>query len=71
MTHGLKEGEHKLCRACRHPLTPDDFASPRFEAGVSCPQCYETRTEEDRERFRQRQLQMDLARKRGEKHLGN
>jgi UPF0176 protein len=71
VTHGLKEGDHKLCRACRHPLTPDDFASPRFEAGVSCPQCYDTRTEEDRERFRQRQLQMDLARKRGEKHLGN
>lgn len=68
--HGLEEGEHRLCRACRHPLTAEDIASPLFEAGVSCPHCHATRSEEDRLRFRQRQKQMDLARKRGERHLG-
>ncbi|MCW5708484.1 rhodanese-related sulfurtransferase [Shinella sp.] len=68
--HGLKEGEHKLCRACRHPLTAEEIASPLYEAGVSCPHCHATRSEEDRLRFRQRQMQMDLARKRGERHLG-
>lgn len=68
--HGLEEGEHKLCRACRHPLTAEEIASPLYEAGVSCPHCHATRSEEDRLRFRQRQMQMDLARKRGERHLG-
>ena len=68
--HGLEEGEHRLCRACRHPLTAEDAASPLYEAGVSCPHCHATRSEEDRMRFRQRQKQMDLARKRGERHLG-
>ncbi|MCJ8150457.1 oxygen-dependent tRNA uridine(34) hydroxylase TrhO [Shinella sedimenti] len=68
--HGLEEGEHRLCRACRHPLTPDDIASPLYEAGVSCPHCHDTRSEDDRLRFRQRQKQMDLARQRGERHLG-
>ena len=68
--HGLEEGEHKLCRACRHPLTAEEITSPLFEAGVSCPHCHATRSEEDRLRFRQRQKQMDLARKRGERHLG-
>lgn len=71
VTHGLQEGEHTLCRACRQPLTAEDVTAPTFEAGVSCPHCFETRSDEDRARFRQRQKQMDLARKRGEKHLGS
>ena len=70
VTHGLEEGEHKLCRACRHPLTSEEITSPLYEAGVSCPHCHATRSEEDRLRFRQRQKQMDLARQRGERHLG-
>jgi UPF0176 protein len=70
VTHGLEEGEHKLCRACRHPLTPEVTASPLFEAGVSCPHCYEERTEHDRMRFRERQKQMVLARTRGQRHMG-
>jgi UPF0176 protein len=68
--HGLEEGEHKLCRACRHPLTAEEITSPLYEAGVSCPHCHAARSEDDRLRFRQRQKQMDLARKRGERHLG-
>lgn len=71
VTHGLKEGEHKLCHACREPLTAEDRASPKFEDGVSCPHCFETRSEDDRERYRQRQRQIELARKRGQKHLGS
>ncbi|SIQ13939.1 UPF0176 protein [Rhizobium sp. RU35A] len=71
VTHGLKEGDHKLCHACREPLTVEDRASPEFEEGVSCPHCFDKRSEEDRERYRQRQRQIELARKRGETHLGS
>ncbi len=71
VTHGLKEGNHKLCHACREPLTPEHRASPLFEEGVCCPNCYDTRTEADRDRYRQRQKQIALAKKRGEKHLGS
>ena len=71
VTHGLKEGDHKLCHACREPLTPEHRASPLFEEGVCCPNCYDTRTEADRDRYRQRQKQIALAKKRGEKHLGS
>ena len=70
VTHGLKEGEHALCNACRHPLTQAELASPKYEKGVSCDYCYEVKTPEDKVRYRQRQRQMDLARKRGVKHLG-
>ncbi|WP_099865492.1 oxygen-dependent tRNA uridine(34) hydroxylase TrhO [Pararhizobium haloflavum] len=69
--HGLKQGELLLCRACRHPLTTEDRASERFEAGVSCPHCFDHRTEDDRRRFRERERQIALAKKRGERHLGD
>ncbi|WP_313612095.1 rhodanese-related sulfurtransferase [Agrobacterium sp.] len=70
VTHGLAEGNHQLCHACRNPITEEVRLSPMFEEGVSCPGCYEDRTEEDRERFRERQQQIMLAKKRGQKHIG-
>lgn len=69
--HGLEPGEHQLCRACRMPLTAEDLKSDLYEEGVSCVHCHETRTDEDRARFRQRQHQIMLAKARGEKHLGD
>nr|WP_105421710.1 rhodanese-related sulfurtransferase [Neorhizobium sp. T25_27] len=68
--HGLKEGNHKLCHACRSPITAEEVTSPHYEEGVSCSTCYPTRTEEDRDRYRQRQLQISLAKKRGVRHIG-
>jgi UPF0176 protein len=69
--HGLKPGEHELCRACRMPLTRDDLASEFYEEGVSCVHCHASRSEDDRGRFRERQHQIALAKIRGEKHLGD
>lgn len=68
--HGLKEGSHKLCHACRNPITAEEVTSPRYEEGVSCSHCYDSRTEDDRLRYRQRQLQIALAKTRGHKHIG-
>jgi UPF0176 protein len=70
VTHGLAEGEHALCRACRRPLTAENRASPLFEDGVSCPHCHGERSETDRERYRERQRQMQLAERRGARHIG-
>ncbi|MFP5077127.1 rhodanese-related sulfurtransferase [Rhizobium sp. YIM 134829] len=71
VTHGLAEGEHSLCHACRQPLTAEDRASPLHEEGVACVHCHDSRSEEDRRRYRQRQHQMQLARARGTRHLGS
>lgn len=68
--HGLVEGDAKLCRACRHPLTMDDRASPLFLAGVSCPHCHEARSDADRARYAERQRQVALAERRGAAHIG-
>lgn len=67
--HGLKEGPHHLCHACRRPILPADLERPEFESGVSCHQCVDETSERDKERFRERQKQMVLARQRGEQHI--
>ncbi|MFY0659391.1 MAG: rhodanese-related sulfurtransferase [Shimia sp.] len=67
--HGLKEGPHLLCHACRRPILPADQERPEYEAGVSCHQCVDEYSEGDKERFRERQKQMTLARQRGEQHI--
>jgi UPF0176 protein len=69
--HNLEPGDYTLCRACRHPLTAEETRSDAFVEGVSCPHCIGDRTDEDRARFAERQRQIGLAKKRGEKHLGN
>ncbi|AZN96181.1 rhodanese-related sulfurtransferase [Mesorhizobium sp. M9A.F.Ca.ET.002.03.1.2] len=71
VSHGLVEGEAELCRACRHPLTGQDLKSPKYAAGVSCPHCFETRSDEDRARYAERQRQVELARAQGRgPHIG-
>lgn len=57
--HGLRQGEHTLCHACRRPLAPEDRARPDYEEGVSCHRCIGEYTEADRIRFRERQRQAD------------
>lgn len=68
--HGLAQGTHGLCRACRRPLTEADCRHAEYEEGVSCPACREEFGDDDRARFRERQRQSDLARSRGGSHLG-
>ena len=68
--HGLTEGPHILCHACRRPLLPKDRAHPDFEEGVACHHCADETSEIDKARFRERQRQIRLAAQRGERHLG-
>ena len=68
--HGLEEGKYDLCHACRMPLAPEDFDHPAFEKGVSCHQCIDTTDEDRKERFRERQRQVELAKTRGKHHIG-
>lgn len=69
--HGLKVGPHQLCHACRRPLFPEDVKKAEFTVGVSCHQCIDETSEADKDRFRERQKQIELARKRGDDHFGS
>lgn len=68
--HGLVEGPHKLCHACRRPILPEDVKRPEYEHGVSCHRCIDETSDQDKARFRERQKQINLARARGHSHLG-
>jgi len=68
--HGLREGPHLLCHACRRPILPEDRSRSEYEHGVSCHQCANETADSDKDRFRERQRQIDLAKNRGERHLG-
>ena len=37
--HGLVVGDNTLCRACGHPVTPEDRRLPSYQEGVSCARC--------------------------------
>jgi UPF0176 protein len=64
VVHGLHEGDAQLCRACRQPVTAAERQSPLFVDGISCHRCHDTRTDEDRARYAERQRQVELAKKR-------
>lgn len=68
--HGLKLGEHDLCRSCRHPISEEDKQSPRYVEGVSCPRCFDQKSEARKSGLKERQKQMELAKKRNQLHVG-
>ena len=68
--HNLAVGDFDQCYACRHPLSPTEMLSAQYTAGISCPYCYDTLTEEKRASLTERQKQVILAKQRGETHIG-
>ncbi len=68
--HGLKESDYDQCYACRYPITDEEKLHPLYVKGVSCPRCHNKMSEDQRERFAERQKQIELAKKRGEVHIG-
>ena len=70
VTHGLNEGKYDQCYACRHPLSPDEMNSSHYIKGISCPYCYNKLTNEKKSSVIERQKQIELAKLRGEDHIG-
>lgn len=70
VTNDLKPGSYSLCYACRYPLSEEDCQSDKYEAGLSCPHCYDQLTDRQKQSNRERRKQMELAKKRNVKHIG-
>ena len=70
VNHELQKGKYALCHACRHPLSETDLESNSYHPGISCPHCITKTTNEQKNRFAERQKQIKLARERGQKHIG-
>ncbi|UPQ90097.1 rhodanese-related sulfurtransferase [Vibrio sinaloensis] len=70
VNHQLEKSGYEMCNACRLPITEEDMASDAYEKGVSCPKCIDKHTDEQKARFREREKQVQLAKQRGETHVG-
>ena len=68
--HHLEKGQYDQCYGCRHPITEDDKKSEKYVKGVCCPGCFDQLTDDQKARFAERQKQVELARARGEEHVG-
>tara|TARA_B100000131_G_scaffold23644_1_gene22753 strand:+ start:660 stop:1559 length:900 start_codon:yes stop_codon:yes gene_type:complete len=67
--HGLFPGSFSMCSGCRKPISKKDKKSKKYEEGVSCPNCHDILTNSQKERFRMRQKQINLAKKQGKSHI--
>ncbi len=70
VNHQLGKGLYEQCNACRMPITETDKAGEKYQPGISCPHCYDKITKEQKLRFMEREKQMQLAKQRGEAHIG-
>ena len=68
--HQLEKGAYDQCHACRLPITKEEQTSEKFLEGISCPHCFDTHTLDQRQRYEERQRQMELSKERGEAHIG-
>lgn len=71
VNHDLQKSEYDQCYACRLPITESDKQTEYYEAGVSCPKCYGTHSEQQLARFREREKQVQLAKANNQEHVGS
>ena len=71
VNHELEKGSYDQCHACRLPITEADKQHEHYVKGVSCPRCFADLSPEQKEAFKERQKQIELAVLRGEQHLGS
>ncbi len=71
VNHNLEKGQYDQCYACRYPITEDEKNSEQYQQGVSCPHCYDKVTAKQRQRFLEREKQVQMSKQRGEEHIGS
>jgi UPF0176 protein len=62
----LAPGSYAQCYACRRPLSEADRESPLYEIGVSCPNCHGKHSAVKIAGLKERQRQIDMAKRRKE-----
>ena len=68
--HGLVEGNYSMCHACRMPIDDNDIYKWSATITGPDPNCYDLHSDERKQRFTERQKQINLAKQRNEKHIG-
>lgn len=63
--HGLVEGDYELCRSCGSAVSADEQKTEKYEAGLTCPHCYDNISKLRLSRSQERNKQIELAKQRG------
>jgi len=50
--HQLEKGSYDQCHACRLPITEEDKQSEKYQQGVSCPSCFDKKSDKQRTTWR-------------------
>jgi len=66
----LEKGKYNQCYACRYPLTKQEMISKLYVEGVSCPKCFDLKSDKQKRKYKERQKQINIAKKKGIKHIG-
>ena len=67
----LEKGLYSQCFACRSAISSVDTKSKYFKPGVSCPKCFKEKSKKQKTRYQERYRQMQIAKKKGIKHIGS
>jgi len=71
VNHQLEKGQYDQCHGCRLPITEEDKKSDKYMQGVSCHQCHDSLSEQQKLRFLEREKQIRLSQERGQAHIGS
>lgn len=71
VNHDLEKGQYDQCNACRMPITKQEKQLDSYVQGVSCLHCIDSISDSQRQRFIERERQVQLAKQRGEAHIGS
>ena len=69
LKHGLVQGTYSICGGCRQPISTKDKKSKKYEEGVTCPNCIDKLSKNQKSRFRMRQSQIYKAKQSGKKYI--
>ncbi len=68
--HNLELGHYEMCFACRMPISSTDKMHKYFVQGESCHHCFKSSNNKQKKRFKERQKQIELSRKKKQLHIG-
>ena len=67
LNHELKKGSYSICHACGMPISTEDKDKEEYIEGIQCHYCINQFTDKDRERFEERQKQINTLKDKNQK----
>ena len=66
----LKLGNYDMCFACRMPINEEDKKHRFFVQGESCHHCFNVSNLKQKQKFKERQKQIELSKLKNKSHIG-